>query len=160
MKKRFISCCRTASAARNSLADIYMYRNRKVRTICPDFFYIDPSDCAQSVKKERIGCMGIIEKQERFWIWLCSSQMGINHNNRFQSPHRNRILQRCSRVQAACGIWLRRVLCIPRCGKVRTQRQCLFAAFPRDNSERIPDTVGLSAFLPCMTRAGVAVPYP
>ena len=77
-----------------------------------------------------------------------------------RNPHRDQAVQRYSPTQDAGGILLPQRFYIRLNGTGRIQPRFPFAAFLRESSERIPDTVGLSAFLPCMTRAGVAVPYP
>lgn len=83
-----------------------------------------------------------------------------NRNIRLQNHPPVQAVQRCSQGQAGDDILLRQRHGRQRKGKVPIHLQCPFAAFPRESSVRIPDTVGLSAFLPCMTRAGVAAPYP
>lgn len=104
-------------------------------------------------------------ENESGMVWMCVFEMQpgdiMPKIHRFhKNLHPDQPAQRYSRAQGANDILPQPRFYIQRSGIIQIQLRFPFAACLRESSERIPDTVGLSAFLPCMTRAGVAVPYP
>lgn len=92
--------------------------------------------------------------------WDHANERHPNMHRFHRNPRPGRVFQRYNPVRGAGGILLLQPFYTLRNGTGQIQLRFPFVAFLRESSERIPDTVGLSAFLPCMTRAGVAVPYP